>query len=235
MSYFRYINGNEPPAQVNKILEEMNDHARGVNVFTKEVAFESDFSRFSYCKNLHDLGVNNHNPWEFGTSVEMLRATNRTHGTLYLVACRETKANCHTNAALRNPGNIDQISIDNRANQLDWHNAAIFYKNRVLYYFEPRLDMSIDEFRRRTVQFKFRARLVDFIKNNVGLPIDRIFVGGDGLCGNCRAKSLEFIKNIVISQVNGQRCGVYTFYEFVIGPREPSVNRYLATLNYIPA
>lgn len=191
-------------------MEEINNHASGsVNVFTKEVAFKSDYSRFTYCKNLYDLGVNNHNPFEFGTSSDMIKATNRTHGTLFLVACR-TKANCHTNAALRNSGNIAQISIDNQLKKVDWHNAAIFYKNRCVYYYEPRLDMAIDEFRRRTVQFKFRARLVDFIKNNEGLPVDRVFIGGDGLSRNCRAKSFEFIKNIVISQVNGQRYVVCT-------------------------
>lgn len=111
-------------------MEEINNHASGsVNVFTKEVAFKSDYSRFTYCKNLYDLGVNNHNPFEFGTSSDMIKATNRTHGTLFLVACRETKAKCHTNAALRNPGNIAQISIDNQLKKVDWHNAAIFYKN----------------------------------------------------------------------------------------------------------
>lgn len=123
--------------------------------------------------------------------------------------------------------------MENKEGTLDWHSGVIFYKDESVYYFEPRLNMELEEFKSKTVQFKFRARLVDFIKNK-RLPTKQIYVGGGGSIGNCRDKAMKFIKNIVECHKAQIKCTLYTFHEFVIGPRVPSRERNLEILYAIP-
>lgn len=234
MNYLKKFNGLENPEQVNGILKKLNKQAKGsVKVFAKEVCFKSNNARNVYVKRMEAENCYGHNKDDFATSEEMMRAVDTT-GSLFLVSCRETKANVYTQEAFVNPEKINEIAQRNRKNALDWHSNAIFYKAGIVYFFEPRLDLSLKEFKIRTCQFKHRARLVDFIKNKNGLPIKKIFIGGDKVRGNCRAKAFEFIKNMVKSERSGIPCSLYRFYEFVLGPRKPSINRVLRTLTTIP-
>lgn len=230
---FSRINGYENPATINGMLQSISLLTNGsVKVFDKEVAFKSEFSRNAYCQDLHNRGIHDHNPWEYATSSQMTKSINRD-GTLFLTSCRETTANSLTHAAFLKHDDIDVIAEKNKNNMLPWHSGVIYYKQGILYYFEPRLQIESEEFKSRTITFKFRARIIDFIDNNQGIAIYKIFIGGDNVRGNCRKKSLEFIANIVNSQKSGQACKKYLFYEFKKGPRKPKINE-LMVLDSIP-
>lgn len=234
MDYFSFINGCEPPSQINKILQEINSYANGkVAVCLKEIPFSNASDRSLYCQDLRNNQIFDHNEDEFGTMKEALKQLDRK-GTLFLTSCREPRGNVYTHEFSQNPRSYRQIAATNRSNGLDWHCTAMMYMSGILYVFDPRLDLTSPEFSRRTIQFHFRARITDFLSNNQGLPIRKIFIGSDGTVGNCRAKSLEFIKNMAHAYRIEEQCNLYTFNEFLAGPNLPSVNRYLEIHCSIP-
>lgn len=145
-------------------------------------------------------------------------------GTLFLTSCRETTANLYTHAALLKEDSLAVIAEKNRNNNLDWHSGVIFYKKGVVYFYDPRFAIESEEFKWRVLQFKFRARLMDFISNNQGIPINQIFVGGDNMRGNCRKKSLSFIQDVVNGVKLKKACETVLFYEFKKGPRKPNLD-----------
>lgn len=228
------INGYESPAKVNSILEALNTlGSNRVRVFLKEVCFKTASSRAVYCTRMRQLKIDGHIEEAFGTASEMMKAAKRSREILILCACRETTANKHTYAYTSGlVASLEEVSEKNAAQLLDWHDVVLYYVNRDLYCFDPRLDITSSEYSCRTLTFKLKERLIDFVNNNENLKVDNIYIAGCKVPGNCRKLSLKFILDVVNARRDGQKCDTYIFYQFVRGPRIPS--RQLETLLAIP-
>lgn len=232
MEHFEEINGSELPNVINQKLVELNNYACGaVKVFQSDISIPNKGSKMEFEKKLREEVENPDDYVSMGTCSMLKKKINR-EGTLILTSCRETKANKFTYHALMHPEQLEEIAIQNSNNELIGHSGVIYYTKGFIYFYEPRLDMQSEEFSKRTITFKFSQRLKEFL--NLGLPVYKIFVGGDEIPENCRKKSLIFIRNMIDSLKRGKQCTSYIFYEFVRGPRAPSPDRFLMTINAIP-
>lgn len=233
---FQRINGYESPNEVNSILQSLNAHGMGkIKVFGKEIAFKSEFSRTTYCNRMKELETEGQDVEEFGTSSQMVKFARKSGEFVFLCACNETSANSFTHAySSRTIPRLEDVARRNAAHTLDWHNTVIFYVDGTVFFFDPRMDIKSAEYSSRSISFKFKERLMDFLHNKERLKVQKIFVGCSNVRGNCRKLCFKFLLDIVNARIVGKQCENYIFYEFSKGSREPSGNRLLATLSAIP-
>jgi hypothetical protein len=176
----------------------------------------------------------------FGVVDEVFMNIHHPWGALFLLANRCPRGNIYALPIVRATSVEERLQLEeqNRHNTLDWSSSALFYLNGDIIYFDHLIDPFelIQQGASRTLrQFYCRSKLLNIINGfkTRGIAANRIFVTGvrNQVEGNCRDKAINFIKNVIRSRMLGRECNNYFLVEVVEGPREPSANRGLITLN----
>lgn len=213
------LNSEASASDVNNILRRLNT-VSGVNVYEKEITFKNASDRKIYCKEFPFDNID-----EFGLSSDMVKHINRTETNIFLCANRDTRANKFTYLwDVSSASKRKQIKSENKRNVLDWHVNVLVYHKLDLFYFDSIFDP--EELPEVSTDMHFKSKLMDFFngaKTN-RLPIEKMYATGVGNTtdGQCRCLALKFIKDVLISVLEGKPCKKYAFQEFVRGPRKPS-------------